>query len=62
MKITHTRDYREARQESYPPVGDQLDALFKYFAANPEDVPAELQAWVDACMAVKNRFPKPSAE
>ena len=58
MKITHTRDYREARQESYPATGDQLDALFKYFSALPE-VPPELQAWVDACQAVKDRYPKP---
>ena len=58
MKITHTRDYAEARRAEYPPLGDQLDALMKYFAAMPE-IPADLQAWVDACQAVKDRFPKP---
>lgn len=58
MIVRHTRDYREARKESYPDVGDALDALMKYFAAQ-ESIPPELQAWVDACLAVKNRYPKP---
>ena len=59
MIIVHTREYKEARQEAYPPVGDQLDALFRHFAADPDNVPPELQAWVDACQAVKDRYPKP---
>jgi hypothetical protein len=58
MKIRHVRDYCEARKEAYPPVGDQLDALFRHFASDPDNVPAELQGWVDACMAVKEKYPK----
>jgi hypothetical protein len=57
MKITHRRDYAEARRAEYPSTGDQLDALMKYFAALPE-IPAEVQDWVDACMAVKEKYPK----
>ncbi len=58
MRIKHTRDYGEARRENYWPTGDQLDALVKYFAALPE-IPAELQDWVNACQAVKRKYPKP---
>lgn len=57
MIITHTRDYKEARAEEYPALGDQLDALMKYFAAQ-ESIPPELQEWVDACLAVKDKYPK----
>ena len=58
MKITHVRDYAEARRSEYPALGDQLDALMKYFAAMP-DIPADLQDWVAACQAVKEKYPKP---
>lgn len=58
MKIRHLRDYAEARREDYPEIGDQLDALVKYFAALPE-IPTELQDWVAACQTVKDRYPKP---
>jgi len=58
MKITHRRDYAEARRAEYPSTGDQLDALMKYFAALPE-IPAELQDWVLACQLVKDTYPKP---
>ena len=60
MKITHLRDYREARSNEYPPLGDQLDALMKYFAAMP-DIPEGLGEWIDACQAVKEKYPKPEA-
>lgn len=58
MKIVHRRDYREARASEYPALGDQLDALMKHFSALPE-IPAELQDWVAACQAVKDKYPKP---
>lgn len=58
MKIRHVRDYAEARREEYPPLGDQLDALMKYFAALPE-IPADLQDWVAACQATKDKYPRP---
>ena len=43
--------YREARQ--YPPIGDQLDALF-HAGAFPADMAAQIQA-------VKDANPKPTA-
>ena len=58
MLIRHLRDYSEARRSEYPDMGDQLDALVKYFAALPE-IPTELQDWVTACQAVKRKYPKP---
>ena len=58
MKIRHVRDYAEARREDYPALGDQLDALMKHFSSLPE-IPADLQDWVAACQAVKDKFPKP---
>ena len=58
MIIRHTRDYAEARREEYPALGDQLDALMQYFAAMP-DIPEGLGEWIDACQAVKDKYPKP---
>lgn len=58
MKITHRRDYREARRAEYPALGDQLDLLYRYFSTLP-DLPPPLQDWVDQCQAVKTRYPKP---
>lgn len=60
MKIVHTRDYADARRQEYPALGDQLDALVKYFSALPS-VPPELQDWVAQCQAVKTKYPKPHA-
>ena len=60
MKIVHRRDYREARASEYPALGDQLDALMKHFAAMP-DIPKGLGEWIDACQAVKEKYPKPEA-
>ena len=51
MKITHTRDYAEARRSEYPALGDQLDALMKHFSSLPE-IPEGLGEWIDACQAV----------
>lgn len=42
--------YKNQRQLEYPPIGDQLDALFKA-GAFPADMAATLQA-------VKNKYPK----
>lgn len=60
-KLVHRRDYVEARRAAYPEVGQQLDALMKYFAALPE-IPAELQDWVLACQLVKDTYPKPTED
>ena len=46
-----TLEYRSKRAKEYPPIGDQLDALWKGGAAA-----AEMLALVQA---VKNKYPKP---
>ena len=62
MQIIHTRDYREARRAEYPDIGDQLDAIMKYFASLPEfpyELPIDVQRMVEQCQAVKAKYPKP---
>lgn len=45
--------YAELRAAAYPPIGDQLDALF-HAGVFPEDMAAQIQA-------VKDTYAKPSA-
>jgi hypothetical protein len=44
--------YAQLRAAEYPPVVDLLDGLVK-------DDQAQIQAYKDACLAVKAKFPKP---
>ena len=43
--------YKELRAAAYPPVTDYLDGVVKGDAA-------QVQAYVDACLAVKAEYPK----
>lgn len=45
------QEYARLRKTAYPPIGDQLDALF-HAGAFPEEMAAQIQA-------VKDEFPKP---
>jgi hypothetical protein len=45
------KEYARKRAPEYPPIGDQLDALFKA-GVFPTDVAAKIQA-------VKDKYPKP---
>jgi hypothetical protein len=45
--------YQELRKAAYPPVSDYLDGIVKGSAE-------QVQEYVDACLAVKERFPKPA--
>jgi hypothetical protein len=45
-------EYQRLRAEEYPPVTDYLDAVVK------GDL-AQQQAYIDACLAVKAKYPKP---
>lgn len=56
MKITHRRDYREARKTEYPGIGDQLDALWKVLRTL--SLPPEAQVIVDEIDRVKRKYPK----
>jgi hypothetical protein len=46
--------YAEKRQSEYPPYTDYLDGIVK--GDN-----AQVQAYIDACNAVKNKYPKGTA-
>ena len=44
--------YRELRAAAYPPATDYLDAIVK-------GSQVQAQAYIDACLAVKAKYPKP---
>jgi hypothetical protein len=44
--------YISQRQVAYPPIEDYIDGIVKGDTA-------QVQAYVDACLAVKAQFPKP---
>jgi hypothetical protein len=46
------KEYQRLRATEYPPVTDYLDAVVK-------DDLAQQQAYIDACLAVKAKYPKP---
>ena len=53
IALSASLEYRDARANMYPSIGDQLDALFKA-GAFPADMAAQIQA-------VKDANPKPNA-
>lgn len=55
MKILHRSNYGSRRAADYPPITDLADALVHQ--ANGDDT--KLQAYLEACRAVKDRYPKP---
>jgi predicted P-loop ATPase len=44
--------YKRRRREKYPPIQDYIDGVVK---GDQE----QIQAYIDACLAVKAQFPKP---
>ena len=60
MKIIHNPDPRPLRAKEYPPVGDQLDAIWKIVnrLIAGEDPDADAIAVRDAVVAVKAKFAK----
>jgi hypothetical protein len=48
----NSKEYQRQRAKEYPPVTDYLDAVVK------GDL-AQQQAYIDACLAVKAKYPKP---
>lgn len=58
MKIEHRSDYRRRRANEYPPLADLADAFVHQ--ANGDDT--KLTAYLEACKAVKERFPKATAK
>ena len=47
------QEYRRLRAAEYPPMADYLDGIVK----NDQE---QIQKYIDACQAVKDKYPKPS--
>lgn len=47
--------YQRNRAAEYPPITDYLDGIVK-------GDQAQVQAYIDACLAVKAKYPKPTQE
>ena len=47
--------YQSDRAAEYPPVTDYIDGIVK-------GDQAQVQAYIDACLAVKAKYPKPTQE
>jgi hypothetical protein len=52
--LVASETYKEKRAAEYPPYTDYLDGIVK-----GDD--AQVQAYIDACLAVKNKYPKGAA-
>lgn len=50
--IWNSRPYTDKRREEYPPFTDYIDGVVK-------GDQAQIQAYIDACLAVKAKYPKP---
>lgn len=62
MRIKGRDEPAVRRVHSYPPVGEQLDAIYKGFKAladNGFEFPAETKAWLERIAAVKEQNPVP---
>jgi hypothetical protein len=59
MKILHYDDHRPARAAAYPEIGEQLDALWKWFAQNQTGAPGPAADMLARINAVKAKYPKP---
>jgi hypothetical protein len=60
VKIVHAPDPRPLRAKAYPPVGDQLDAIWKILNAllTGDEPPADAIAVRDQIAAVKAKYRK----
>lgn len=52
--INDPLQYQKQRAAEYPPMADYLDGIVK-------GDQAQVQAYIDACLAVKAKYPKPEA-
>jgi len=48
------QEYKALRQQEYPPITDYIDAVVK-------GDQTQMQAYIDACLAVKAKYPKGQA-
>ena len=57
----HTEEIKEKRRAEYPPVGDQLDAIWKQLSLmrmQGEDLVQDADDMLGAILAVKRKYPK----
>jgi len=59
LKYEQTESYKDKRRAAYPPIGDQLDALFH---AMEVGVLPQVTDFYDKILAVKETYPAPTAE
>jgi hypothetical protein len=52
MALEDSTEYRRQRAKEYPPIEDYLDGVVK-------GDQSQIQAYLDACLAVKAKYPKP---
>jgi hypothetical protein len=53
------KTYKTLRKEEYPPISDQLDALWKLIQANADKIDlAEAAPLLAAVQEIKNKYPK----
>ncbi len=61
MKIHHSpNNHAERRRAEYPDIGDQLDAVYKlalHLRGQGQQLPADVERWVDHCQRVKTKYP-----
>ena len=60
-RLYHWAHYADFRRSLYPPISDQLDAIFKtlsYIAAHGVDIGPDGQAWLDKIKKIKEMYPK----
>jgi hypothetical protein len=62
MKLHHTGNYQAKREREYPPIGDQIDAIWKAFAylesKGVVDFPVDVSQMMARVQGVKQKFPK----
>jgi hypothetical protein len=65
VKIEHKSDYAARRAAEYPPQIEYIDAQVKKASTDPAMLAAgwaQERAYLDACLAVKAKYPKPPPE
>lgn len=63
MRIKAGRPPQVRRMQNYPPIGNQIDAIYKGFRHLETlgiEFPKETKAWLDKIAAVKEQNPMPT--
>lgn len=60
-RLHHWANYADFRRSLYPPIGDQIDALYKclsYIAAHGVDIGPDGMDWLKKIKVIKEMYPK----